>query len=26
VVAEIAQKNPEATTQELIKLALKALR
>ncbi len=26
VVAEIAQKNPEAGTQELIKLALKALR
>lgn len=26
VVAEIAQKNPEASTQELIKLALKALR
>jgi Holliday junction DNA helicase RuvA len=26
IVAEIAQKNPEASTQELIKLALKALR
>ena len=26
VVAEIAQKNPQASTQELIKLALKALR
>lgn len=26
VVAEIAQKNPEASTQEIIKLALKALR